>query len=110
MTSTRTLAAQLYHQLWLEVEHLQADIAYEAATSFCSDCPHRNWDDWYPQSYSEMEFGVRIAETCCKDDPDHWAAETEHIKVCEQIMALLKTFAGDEELAAAQAKITEVQK
>lgn len=110
MSSSRTTAAQLYHQLWLEVQHLEAAISYDAATSFCSDCPRRNWDDYVPQTYSEMEFGVRIADRCCKDDDDYMAGTFEHIKFCEQLMAQLKTFAGDEELAAAQAKITEVQK
>lgn len=110
MTSTRTAAARLYHQLWLEVKHLQADMSYDAATSFCDDCPAKNWDDWTPQSYSDMEFGPHIADHCCKDEPDYMQAEIEHINVCEQIMGLLKTFAGDEELAAAQASIAEVQK
>lgn len=107
MGSTRTLAAQLYHQLWLEVQNLEADIAYEQATSFCDDCPHRNWDDWTPQSYSEMEFGVQIADHCCKDEPDHLEDEFKHISTCKAIMAQLKEFAGDEELAAAQAKVAQ---
>lgn len=110
MTSTRTEAARLYHQLWLEVQHIRADISYSLATHFCENCPHRNWDDWTPQSYSEAAFGMQIADSCCQEDPDYWLVETEHIKVCEQLMALLKPFAGDEELVAAQAKITEVQK
>lgn len=110
MSSSRTTAAQLYHQLFLEVQHLQADISYSLATHFCDDCPHRNWDNYEPQSYSEMYFGIQIADSCCQEDSDYWAAETEHIAFCEKLMAQLKTFAGDEELAAAQAKITQVQK
>lgn len=107
MSSTRTAAARLYHQLWLEVKHMEEAMSYDAATSFCSDCPHKNWDDWTPQSYSDMEFGPRIADHCCKDEDDYMQSEREHIRVCEQIMALLKTFAGDEELAAAQATIAQ---
>lgn len=104
MSSTRTLAAQLYHQLYLEVQHLLADIAYEEATFFCDDCPRRNWEDWTPQCYSDMEFGPHIAETCCKEEPDRWEAELKHVDTCRVIMAQLKEFAGDEEIAAAQVK------
>jgi len=110
MSSSRTTAAQLYHQLFLEIQHLNADISYDAATSFCSDCPNRNWDDWTPESYHDETFGPRIADHCCKEEDDYMRAELEHIAFCEKLMEQLKTFAGDEELAAAQAKITEVQK
>lgn len=110
MGNTRELAANLYHQLWLEVEHLKADMAYEAATSFCDDCPRKNWDDYIPQSYYEMEFGVQIADHCCKEDDDYHEIEWLHIAACEKIMSELKPFAGNEELAAAQARVAQVQK
>lgn len=107
MGSTRQLAADLYQQLYLEVQHLEADIAYEEATSFCDNCPRRNWDDWTPQSYSEMEFGIHIAETCCKEEEDYMADDFKHIATCKQIMEQLKVFAGDEELAAAQSRVAQ---
>ncbi|HSS99916.1 MAG TPA: hypothetical protein VLK33_22935 [Terriglobales bacterium] len=107
MSSTRQQAAELYHQLYLEVQHLKAGIAYEQATSFCDDCPLRNWDDWTPECYHDMEFGPSIADHCCKDDPDHLEGEFKHIATCEAIMAQLKEFAGDEELAAARAKVAQ---
>lgn len=107
MSSTRQQAAELYHQLFLERQHLREGIAYSLATSFCDDCPHRNWDNYVPQSYSEIEFGIHIADNCCQEDPDYWAAETAQDESCTKLMALLKEFAGDEEIAAAQAKVTQ---
>lgn len=107
MSSTRQQAAELYHQLHLEIQHIQADISYSSATSFCSNCPRRNWDDWYPQSYNEQVWGPRIADSCCQDGPDYWKSEYEHIDFCKKLMEQLKTFAGDEELAAAQARVAQ---
>lgn len=107
MSSTRTTAARLYHELYLEVEHLKADIEYEGATSFCYDCPCKNWDDYVPQSYSEMEFGVQIASSCCKQDNDWRQDDFEHIEFCNKLMAELRTFAGDEEIAVAQSKVAQ---
>lgn len=107
MPSTRTTAARLYHELFLEVQHLKADISYEAATSFCDDCPCKNWDDYVPQSYSEIEFGVHIADSCCKQDDDWRQGDYEHIAFCNKLMAELKSFAGSEEIAVAQAKVAQ---
>lgn len=107
MTSTRQQAAELYHKLFLEVQHIQEGIAYEEATSFCGDCPHKNWDDWQPQSYSEAEFGPRIADHCCKEEGDYMQSEFEHIDFCQKLMAQLKIFAGAEELEAARARLGE---
>ena len=105
MTSTRQQAADLYHQLYLERQHLRADVSYSLATSFCYDCPHKNWDDYIPQSYSEIEFGIHIADTCCQEDPDYWAAETAQDNFLTKLMEDLKTFVGDEELEAARARL-----
>lgn len=107
MSSTRQQAAELYHQLYLEVQHIRADISYSMATSFCDDCPHRNWESYRPETYSEMEFGIHIADSCCQEDPEYWADQTAHIDMCEKIMAQLKVFAGDEELALAQSKVAQ---
>ena len=107
MTSTRSTAAKLYHELHLEIQHISDGIAYSVATSKCDDCPHRNWADYEPQSYSELEFGVHIAETCCYDDPDYFASDQAHIDACRSLMEILKAFAGDEEIAAAQTKVAQ---
>ena len=107
MSATQQLAAELYHQLYLEVQHVRADISYSMATHFCENCPHRNWESWSPETYSEMEFGIQIADSCCQEEPDYWSAETAHIAGCEKLMEVLKTFAGDEELAAAQTKVAQ---
>jgi hypothetical protein len=107
MSSTRQQAAELYHQLHLEIQHIREDIAYSDATSFCDDCPHRRWDLWEPQSYHDLEYGPSIADFCCKEEPDYRQADYEHIRFCEKLMADLKTFAGDEELAAAQSRVAK---
>lgn len=98
MTSTRQQAAELYHQLYLEVEHLKADIEYEDATSYCVDCP---------ASERAREFSLYLAEYCCKESA-HWRQDDfKHIEFCQQLMNQLKTLAGDEEIAAAQAKVAQ---
>lgn len=107
MTSSQTTAAQLYHQLHLEIQHILEAMSYDQATSFCHDCPLKNWDDYEPQSYHELEFGVQIADSCCKDDPDYNRANYEHIDFCQKLMEQLKTLAGEEELTAAQSKVAQ---
>ena len=107
MTSAKTTAARLYHEIYLERQHQREAIAYSEATSHCDDCPRRNWDDYTPQSYEELEFGIYIAETCCYDNPDHWDAEWKADDEMTKLMELLKAFAGDEEIAAAQLKAAQ---
>lgn len=107
MTSAQTTAAKLYHEIYLERQHMREGIAYSMATSFCDDCPHRDWENYEPQSYSEMYFGITIAESCCQENPDYWAAETQRDYEMTKLMDLLKEFAGAEEIAAAQSKVAK---
>lgn len=107
MSSIQTSAAKLYHELYLEIQEIEAGLRYEAATSFCDNCPAKDWDDWTPQSYSDMEFGPSIADHCCKTDDDYQQDSIEHIDFCRSLMEQLKTLAGDEEIAAAQTKVSQ---
>lgn len=67
------LAKELREQLVLEQQDLAASLSYEYATSWCSDCPQKERE---PQSYSDLEFGVRYAQSCCKHD-EQWAENHE---------------------------------
>jgi hypothetical protein len=67
------LAKELREQLVLEEQDLRSSLSYEHATSWCSDCPRKERE---PQSYSEQEFGVHYASTCCKDD-EQWEKDHE---------------------------------
>lgn len=62
-------AKQLREKLILERQDIRDSLSYEYATSWCDNCPRREHE---PQSYSELEFGISVAEVCCKED-EVWA-------------------------------------
>ena len=84
------MAKELREQLVLENQDIGASLNYEYATSWCSDCPHRERE---PQSYSEQEFGVYYASSCCKED-EQWAEDhASSFDKQEKIATLIKAIA-----------------
>ncbi len=85
------MAKELREQLVLENQDIGASLNYEYATSWCSDCPRRERE---PSSYSEMEFGVHYAPSCCKDD-EQWAEDhAGSFGKQEKIEVLIKAISG----------------
>lgn len=88
--------ARLYWKVYLDLEQLRNDLAYEAATSFCDDCPRRNWEDYVPQSYSELEFGIHIAESCCKEQDNYQESSWQYEKRGQDVLKAIKEFLGND--------------
>jgi hypothetical protein len=59
------IAKKLREQLILETEDIGSSLSYDHATSWCDDCPLNERE---PRSYSEQEFGIYYAPSCCKHD------------------------------------------
>lgn len=80
-------AKKLREQLILEQQDLGASLSYEYATSQCDNCPLYPRE---PQSYSEQEFGIHYARTCCKED-EQWAEDhQDSFKAQEHIESLIQ--------------------
>ena len=93
---TEKLAKQFRDQLVLEKHDINSSLSYEYATSWCDNCPRQERE---PQSYDEMEFGIRVASHCCKED-EQWAedhqGEEERIRKIDAMIASLTIFIGKE--------------
>lgn len=81
------LAKQFREKLIMEQQDIGSSLQYEYATSYCDDCPRRERE---PQSYSEQEFGVYYAPSCCKEDGTFEEQNAGSIAKMEQISTLLR--------------------
>lgn len=85
-------AKQLREKLILEQQDLRASLSYEYATSWCDNCPRREHE---PETYSELEFGIQVASSCCKED-EVWAeqhqAEEQHDQRISNLLKALNEY------------------
>jgi len=72
-------AAELYRALWLEKAEIIAGMNYDAATTWCENCPT-----------------VTGIGRCCKDEQDYLAQENAAIAELDTLMELLKKYAGED--------------
>jgi hypothetical protein len=89
-------AEQLREQLILEIADINSGMEYDYATSRCDDCPDV---DHEPRSYSEMEFGVRVADSCCHENGawEEWNKSTfDHVQNCHDLIKSIKAYLGEE--------------
>lgn len=78
-------------QLQLENQDIGSSLQYDYATSWCYDCPNRERE---PQSYSEQEFGVYYAPSCCKEDGAWEEENAGSLKKQRDIAALIKALSA----------------
>lgn len=85
------LAKRFREQLILEQQDIGSSISYDAATSWCDDCPRGggHGGDDLPVT-DEFGFGIRYASTCCKEDGGFEEQYTGSFKKMEDIGKLLQ--------------------
>lgn len=66
---------------WIDAE--KAGLAYDHATGFCHNCPHRETDE---STYEEI---MQLATVCCKEAEDYQQKEWEAIYAAEQALRAL---------------------
>jgi hypothetical protein len=89
-------AKRFREQLILEKQDIQASISYDAATSWCDDCPAR--ESSYEQYYSDG-WPRRVAPTCCKDDgtfDEQYAGAFAKIEQIEKLLRAISAYLGEE--------------
>lgn len=84
-------AKKLREQLILENQDIGSSLQYDYATSWCDDCPQRERE---PESYSEQEFGIYYAPSCCKEDGNWEENNASSLKKQRDIDALIKALSA----------------
>lgn len=84
-------AKRFREQLILENQDIGSSLQYDFATSWCDDCPMRERE---PRSYSEQEFGVYYAPSCCKHDGTWEENNADSLKKQTEIDNLIKALSA----------------
>jgi hypothetical protein len=92
--------ADAYWMVYLERESVMSAMAYDFATGFCTNCPHRLPDDDIWPNY--------VPEYCCKDDDDYMQSDHNYVTVLHVALGAIRAVLGEDaeiELSDARERI-----